>query len=79
MNWLKSFKFFKEELVVDLKCPICGSRMYQTHSGGQKATYQCGSNSAKFWNFDRGTKEEREAHEHFVKSTTYVDRKDVTL
>lgn len=78
MIHLKSFSSFNEELV-ELKCPICGSRLYQTHSGGNKIPYQCSSEEAAYWKYPRGSKLEKKAHEHFMKSMTYVDRLDKSL
>jgi len=70
MKWIKTY----EELIVDHKCSICGSKLYATHDGGMKVTLQCSSDEAKFWEFPRGSKEQKKAHDHFMKSTKYIDR-----
>ena len=54
----------------DLKCPVCGGKMYKT-DGGRFSTYHC--KNAKFWEFNRGTEEQKKAHKHFYDSTTYVE------
>jgi len=50
------------------RCKICGAPMYRTDNGGKTATLQCSSEEAKFWNFERGTKEQSESHKHFMSS-----------
>jgi hypothetical protein len=56
------------EMNTNYKCSICGSRLYRTDGGGMSVTLQCSSDDAKFWNFNRGTEEQRKSHEHFTKS-----------
>ena len=58
------------------KCIQCGSYLYRTDAGGLSVTLQCSSDEAKFWNFDRGTKEQHDAHNHFVKSTVIITKKE---
>lgn len=58
------------------KCSLCGEHLYKTDGGGPKVTLQCSSEEAKFWNFNRGTEEQRSAHEHFTKSTVSVSKKE---
>ena len=54
------------------KCKICGSKLYRTDGGGKIVTLQCSSESAMFWNFNRGTKEQNQSHDHFIKSTVCI-------
>lgn len=74
MKWIKTY----EELVNnnDYKCSICGSNLYVTHEG-VKVTLQCSSDEAKFWEFPRGSKEQKKSHEHFMKSTKYIDKSEL--
>jgi len=58
------------------KCKICDSYLYRTDSGGNSVTLQCSSEEAMFWNFNRGTKEQHDSHEHFVNSTICVEKKE---
>lgn len=70
MKWIKTY----EELVNEYKCSICGNNLYVTYEGGRKITLQCSSDEAKFWEFTRGSEEQKKSHEHFMRSTKYVDR-----
>lgn len=54
------------------RCKICGSPMYRTDGGGPTVTLQCSSDEAKFWNFDRGTKLQHDAHNHFMDSMIHI-------
>ena len=56
----------------DHRCKICGSPMYRTDGGGTTATLQCSSDEAKFWNFNRGTKEQHDSHKHFTDSMVHI-------
>jgi len=58
------------------KCKICGDYLYRTDSGGPLVTLQCSSETAMFWNYNRGTKEQHDSHEHFVNSTICVEKKE---
>lgn len=58
------------------RCSLCGEHLYKTDGGGHVVILQCSSEEAKFWNFDRGTKEQSEAHNHFHKSTMHVSKKE---
>ena len=58
------------------KCTECGAYLYRTDAGGLSVTLQCSSEKAKFWNFDRGTKEQSVAHNHFVKSAVTITKKE---
>jgi hypothetical protein len=58
------------------RCSLCGEYLYKTDGGGLKVTLQCSSDSAKFWNFNRGTKEQHDSHVHFVNSTISVTKKE---
>jgi hypothetical protein len=71
---LKRFQQFNEELTVikNYKCPICRGALYRTDAGGTSVTLQCSSPEARFWDFQRGSAEQKNAHDHFMKSTTYI-------
>ena len=58
------------------KCKVCGSQLYRTDGGGPSVTLQCSSESAMFWNFNRGTKEQAQAHKHFMDSLTHMENKE---
>lgn len=53
-------------------CPICGSSMYATDWGNCEVTYHCSSPEARFWDFDRGTKAQHIAKEHWDQSLREV-------
>lgn len=72
---IKTFKTFNEKLRIDTskyKCPICRSELYRTDAGGPNVTLQCSSSEAKFWEFPRGSEDNKQVNEHFMKSTTYI-------
>ena len=71
---IKKYQQFNEELLrlENYKCPICRSELYRTDAGGRNVTLQCSSPEAMFWNFPRGTEDQKKAHDHFMRSTTYV-------
>ena len=54
------------------KCKVCGTQLYRTDGGGSKITLQCSSDEAKFWNFNRGTKEQNISHKHFTDSMIHI-------
>ena len=60
---IKKFEFFIQP--EDIKCDICGSRMYATDKSGYCQTYHCSSEEAKFWNFIRGSAEQRTSKKHW--------------
>jgi hypothetical protein len=62
---------------IALKCCICGEPLYRTDKGGYLEEWQCSSESAKFWNFERGTIEQKQAHEHFHQSLITLEHKEV--
>ena len=72
MKYLKTIKDLFENINNNYKCVVCGEDLYITYDYGSKKTLQCSSDNAKFWNFPRGSKEQSESHEHFVKSTIYT-------
>jgi len=72
---IKTFHKFNEELRISAekyRCPICRSELYRTDAGGHSVTLQCSSEEAMFWNFPRGSEEQKKSHEHFMKSTTNI-------
>lgn len=76
---IKRFKQFNEELRIlteKYKCPVCGGELYRTDAGGNSATLQCSSDEARFWDFPRGSQEQKKAHDHFMKSTVYVSNQE---
>lgn len=54
------------------RCKICGSPLYRTDGGGPNVTLQCSSEEAQFWNFNRGSKLQNDAHKHFVESLVTI-------
>jgi hypothetical protein len=49
----------------DLHCKVCGAPLYSTDLDNFEITYHCSSPAARFWEFDRGSVEERESKEHW--------------
>ncbi|HEY4289487.1 MAG TPA: hypothetical protein VGN00_20440 [Puia sp.] len=62
----------KAPSVASMACPICGSTMYATDWGNCEITYHCSSPEARFWDFDRGTKAQHMAKEHWDQSLREV-------
>ncbi|WP_431213342.1 hypothetical protein ACQ86N_48490 [Puia sp. P3] len=62
----------KAPSVTPMSCPICGSSMYATDWGNCEITYHCSSPEARFWDFDRGTKAQHTAKEHWDQSKREV-------
>ena len=76
---IKRFQQFNEELRISTekyKCPVCGGELYRTDAGGNSATLQCSSDEARFWDFPRGSHEQKKAHDHFMKSTTHISNQE---
>ena len=72
-------QFMNEELRISTekhKCPVCGGQLYRTDAGGTSATLQCSSPEARFWDFPRGSQEQKKAHDHFMRSTVYVSNQE---
>jgi hypothetical protein len=42
--------------------------MYPTNRSNFEITFRCSSPDARFWDFDRGTKEQADAKEHWDQS-----------
>ncbi len=51
-----------------LKCSICGSPLYNTDRCLSEFSYHCSSKQARFWDYDRGSKDEIEAKDHWDRS-----------
>jgi len=69
MNLITKFKLFNEEVRTDkYRCSVCGGPLYRTDAGGKYVTLQCISKEANFSLYPRGTKEQNDAHSHFMKS-----------
>ncbi len=49
-------------------CTICGANMYVTDHGNHELILHCSSDAARFWDFDRGSAEQRVAKEHWDNS-----------
>lgn len=58
------------------RCKICGAPLYRTDAGGPSVTLQCSSDEAKFWNFNRGTKAQNDAHKHFTDSLVNISHEE---
>jgi len=69
------------EVNKELKCVVCGSKLYPTDHGFYETTYHCASKEAMFWNFGRGTKDESESKDHWDKSMMEVkiSQKDLVV
>jgi hypothetical protein len=50
---------------MDLKCSICGSLLYNTDRCLSEFSYHCSSEAAKFWDYERGSKDEEKAKDHW--------------
>jgi hypothetical protein len=50
-------------------CKVCGQTLYSTdHGGNRQVTYHCSSAEARFWDYDRGSKAQHHAKEHWDES-----------
>lgn len=58
-----------------ITCKICGSKMYSTDFGHYETTYHCSSEEARFWDYDRGSKAQSKAKEHWDASKKDIERK----
>jgi hypothetical protein len=60
------------------RCRICGAKLYATSQGNYEITYNCSSEQAKFWNFERGTVEQIQAKQHWDESRVeiFINRKE---
>jgi hypothetical protein len=56
----------------DIKCSICGSRLYVTDKCLKESTYHCSSKEAMFWTFNRGSIDESNSKSHWDKSRLEV-------
>jgi hypothetical protein len=52
----------------DSVCKICGSPLYSTDHYNFEITYHCSSEAARFWDYDRGTREQEESKMHWDES-----------
>lgn len=50
---------------MDLKCEICGSPLYNTDRCLTEFSYHCSSEAARFWDCERGSRDEKQAKEHW--------------
>ena len=60
------------EPLPDIKCTLCGLALYATDRGSYEITYHCSSSEARFWDFDRGTRAQHLAKEHWDQSLREV-------
>ncbi|MBS1667527.1 MAG: hypothetical protein JST58_09130 [Bacteroidetes bacterium] len=51
-----------------IKCRVCGAFLYKTDHGNHEATFHCSSGEARFWDFERGTRDQTKAKEHWDNS-----------
>jgi hypothetical protein len=51
---------------------VCGSAMYPTDRNNFEVTYRCSSPEARFWDFDRGSLDQKISKEHWDKSLKEV-------
>jgi hypothetical protein len=49
--------------------------MYSTDFGHYETTYHCSSEEARFWDYDRGSKAQSKAKEHWDASKKDIERK----
>jgi len=60
---------------MDLKCMICGSPLYNTDRCLSEFSYHCSSEDARFWDCERGSKEEKNAKDHWELSRQEIPNK----
>ncbi|HCL82780.1 MAG TPA: hypothetical protein DIC22_02340 [Chitinophagaceae bacterium] len=53
---------------LNLICVVCGFPLYSTDGCSRETTYHCSSKEARFWEYERGTRELLKAKEHWDKS-----------
>lgn len=56
------------------QCIVCGAPLYSTDHGNGEVTYHCSSDEARFWQFERGSVEQKISMDHWDKS-----RKEIQL
>jgi hypothetical protein len=61
-----------KEFHPDLKCRVCGQKLYLTDHGNHQTIYHCSSPDARYWDFERGSKEQATAWNHWEESETLV-------
>ncbi|TDX01360.1 hypothetical protein [Dinghuibacter silviterrae] len=52
----------------DSKCKVCGAPLYSTDHDNHEITYHCSSPEARFWDFERGTRDQDMAKNHWDQS-----------
>ena len=57
---------------IEFKCSICESRMYITDHCYREVILHCSSDEARFWDYNRGSKDQMDAKEHWDKSILEV-------
>lgn len=56
----------------DKQCKVCGAPLYATDRDSFEITYHCSSPEARFWDFERGTREQTLAKKHWDESRVEV-------
>jgi hypothetical protein len=49
-------------------CSVCGEPLYPTDQCNLETTLHCSSAEARFWDFERGSKDQLKAKEHWEQS-----------
>ena len=52
----------------EFSCPVCGQKRYVTDHGNHEWTVHCSSPEARFWDFERGTTEQKASRQHWDQS-----------
>ena len=65
---MASIKRFGDFTSGEVKCPVCGYKMYATSKAGICITYNCSSDAARFWDFARGSKDQTASKKHWDES-----------
>ncbi|HTJ14273.1 MAG TPA: hypothetical protein VL547_19675 [Dinghuibacter sp.] len=58
----------KDLLHPDSACKVCGAPLYSTDHDNFEITYHCSSAAARFWDYDRGTRDQDVAKTHWDNS-----------
>ena len=53
-------------------CVVCGFPLYATDHDKLEVTYHCSNPEARFWDYDRGTKAQEVAKDHWDRSRVDV-------
>lgn len=50
---------------LNMICTVCGANLYPTRHGLDSISFHCSSEKARFWDFERGTRELIESKRHW--------------